>query len=78
MDSSGNLYGTTYYGGAYGYGTIFKVDHAGNESVVYSFTGSNDGLGPMAGLARDASGALYGTTLYGGAYGAGVIFKLVP
>ena len=77
-DSLGNLYGTTYYGGAFGYGTIFKLDPAGNETVLYSFAGGSDGLGPMAGLVRDAAGNLYGTTIYGGANGFGVVFKLVP
>jgi uncharacterized repeat protein (TIGR03803 family) len=78
MDSSGNLYGTTYYGGTFGYGTIFKLDRAGHETVLYSFTGGSDGLGPMAGLTFDGAGNLYGTTYYGGANGAGVVFKLIP
>lgn len=77
-DSLGNLYGTTYYGGEFGYGTIFKLDPAGNETVLYSFTGGSDGLGPMAGLVQDAAGNLYGTTVYGGSQGAGVVFKLTP
>lgn len=78
IDSAGNLYGTTYYGGTFGYGTIFKLDPAGNETVLHSFTGGSDGLGPMAGLVRDAAGNLYGTTIYGGAHGFGVVFKITP
>jgi uncharacterized repeat protein (TIGR03803 family) len=74
-DSAGNLYGTTYGGGAYGAGAVFKLDTTGAETVLYSFTGGADGASPQAGLLRDSAGNLYGTT-YGGAYGAGVVFKL--
>jgi uncharacterized repeat protein (TIGR03803 family) len=38
-DHAGNLYGTTPYGGASGYGTVFKLDTTGKETVLYSFTG---------------------------------------
>jgi uncharacterized repeat protein (TIGR03803 family) len=76
-DSAGNLYGTTKYGGAYGLGTVFKVDTAGKETVLHSFGGSPaDGAQPIAGLIRDTAGNLYGTTLVGGYYGMGTIFKL--
>src|SRR5271157_3461030 len=79
-DAQGNLYGTTYVGGA-GYGTVFKLDTTGKETVLYSFTGY-DGSGPEAGLVLDAQGNLYGTTKYGGnlacyaPYGCGTVFKL--
>jgi len=76
-DSSGNLYGTAFYGGAYGWGVVFKVDTTGAETVLYSFTGGSDGGEPLAGLLRDSAGNLYGTT-YGGAYGWGVVFMLDP
>ncbi|HXM20108.1 MAG TPA: choice-of-anchor tandem repeat GloVer-containing protein [Terriglobales bacterium] len=75
-DSAGNLYGTTMKGGAADAGVVFKVDAAGKETVLYSFKGTSDGKTPMAGLIRDAAGNLYGTTEYGGASGAGVVFKL--
>jgi uncharacterized repeat protein (TIGR03803 family) len=75
-DAAGNLYGTTYFGGAAGAGTVFKLDAAGKEAVLYSFTGGADGGNPQAGVIRDAAGNLYGTTLYGGGAGAGVVFKL--
>ena len=55
-DTAGNLYGTTPYGGASGFGTVFKVDAAGNETVLYSFTGQPDGDTPFAALVRDAAG----------------------
>jgi uncharacterized repeat protein (TIGR03803 family) len=76
-DSKGNLYGTTYAGGASGVGTVFKLDKAGKETVLYSFSGTgSDGANPSAGVIRDASGNLYGTTLYGGTSGEGTVFKL--
>jgi len=75
-DSAGNLYGTTYSGGTSNWGTVFRIDAKGHETVLYSFAAGSDGASPVAGLVRDSSGNLYGTTKYGGAYGAGVVFKL--
>jgi uncharacterized repeat protein (TIGR03803 family) len=48
-DSSGNLYGTTYNGGASNAGIVYKVDTAGNETVLYNFTGGPDGATPKLG-----------------------------
>lgn len=48
------------------------------ESLVYSFQGSADGSGPYGELVADAHGNLYGTTVSGGSYGFGTIFKVVP
>ncbi len=82
FDSAGNLYGTTYFGGAYGYGVAFELspnaDGSWKESVLHSFTGSKDGSEPQAGLTFDQAGNLYGTTWEGGAYGYGVVFELTP
>src|ERR1700722_4529662 len=64
-DKAGNLYGTTMAGGVAGAGTVFVIPAAGKERVLYSFTGVPDGLNPEAGLVRDASGNLYGTTTAG-------------
>lgn len=78
LDSFGNLYGTTYYGGTV-WGTVFKLDPNGHETVLWSFTGGNDGAEPAGGLVRDSAGNLYGTTTFGGKAGfAGVVFKLTP
>ncbi len=74
-DKQGNLYGTTGYGGASGNGAVFKLAPDGTETVLYSFTGGNDGGLPYGSLIRD-KGDLYGTTLFGGAYGAGTVFKV--
>jgi uncharacterized repeat protein (TIGR03803 family) len=78
--ATGDLYGTTKLGGQgagfTGYGTVFKVDPTGAETILYSFTGNNDGAGPVAGLVLDSSGNLYGTAAFGGAFGHGVVFKV--
>jgi uncharacterized repeat protein (TIGR03803 family) len=79
MDSAGNLYGTTSYGGANGDGTVFKISTAGMYSVLHSFAGSpSDGRVPYAGLTMDGAGNLYGTTNAGGlgAYDFGTVFKI--
>ena len=79
MDKSGNLYGTTYGGGAYNAGTVFelsKVNGVWTETVLHSFRGYGDGVEPYAGLLMAGSGTFYGTTLYGGNYGNGAVFKL--
>jgi uncharacterized repeat protein (TIGR03803 family) len=77
LDSAGNLYGTTYSGGgASGAGVVFKVDPTGHETVLYSFTGGNDGGASEAGVIRDSAGNLYGTTSAGGTSNAGVVFKV--
>ena len=79
MDKSGNLYGTTEQGGAYGDGTVFELTPGGVETLLYSF-GSQPGDGsnayPYAGVIRDAKGNLYGTTIFGGADNNGMVFKV--
>jgi uncharacterized repeat protein (TIGR03803 family) len=76
-DASGTLYGTTYFGGASNLGTVFKLDNAGVETVLYSFTGgATDGAYPLAGLLQGATGTLYGTTNLGGASNLGTVFRV--
>jgi len=54
MDSQGNLYGTTYAGGANGLGTVFKVSSSGQETLLYSFAGGTaDGANPQASIILD-------------------------
>jgi uncharacterized repeat protein (TIGR03803 family) len=83
-DAQGNLYGTTEWGGQLctaqtNCGTVFKVDNAGNETVLYSFQGGSDGANPVAGVVEDAAGNLYGTTQGNGSIPAvSTIFKLSP
>jgi uncharacterized repeat protein (TIGR03803 family) len=76
QDAEGNLYGTTYQGGAYNYGTIFKITALGQFSVLYSFPGGAAGANPYANLNLDQQGNIYGTTNSGGAPNFGTIFKL--
>jgi uncharacterized repeat protein (TIGR03803 family) len=76
-DRAGNLYGTTYIGGASNRGTVFKLSPGGTETVLHSFGHRRDGDRPLAGLIADSSGNLYGTTRFGGASRFdGVVFKL--
>jgi uncharacterized repeat protein (TIGR03803 family) len=76
-DAARNLYGTTFGGGFADYGTVFKLDNTGKETVLYSFTGGADGEWPDAGLVLDAKGNLYGTTFSGGIHQiSGTVFKL--
>ncbi len=76
MDASGNLYGTTAFGGKVngahcggsgylGCGTVFKLDTKGVENVLHNFAGP-DGTTPRANLIMDANGSLYGTTAFWG------------
>jgi uncharacterized repeat protein (TIGR03803 family) len=78
IDAAGNLYGTTNAGGVFGAGTVFKVTQSGSEIVLYNFTGGTDGANPEASLRMDAAGYLYGTTIAGGAFGGGTVFKVSP
>ena len=74
-DCRGNLYGTTWGGGANGNGTIFKFDRAGNLAVLYSFAGGQDSPFPNGSLVL-AGSKLYGTTGRGGDYGYGSVFEV--
>ncbi len=83
FDSAGNLYGTTSGGGTKGYGTVFELSPASggvfSEDILHNFEGGNYGFQPEEEqLVFDSSGNLYGTTLQGGAHGAGIVFELSP
>lgn len=81
--ASGALYGTTFSGGTYGYGTVYQLtppikrNPSWAYSVLYSFKGGVDGAHPMAAVARDSNGNLFGTTTEGG-NGFGTVFLLTP
>jgi uncharacterized repeat protein (TIGR03803 family) len=76
-DSAGNLYGTTYWGGANDNGAIYKlVPSSKVTTLLYSFKGGKDGAGPHSGLIQDAAGNFYGTTVGGGDTGVGTLFQL--
>jgi uncharacterized repeat protein (TIGR03803 family) len=81
FDAAGNLYGTTQVGGTYDNGIVFELmPKAGGwtEKVLHNFGAGKDGYNPAVGLTFDASGNLYGSTLYGGAYSRGIVFELTP
>jgi len=75
-DPAGNLYGITNAGGIHGAGVVFRINTLGRERTLYRFSAIPDRSEPVAGLARDSAGNLYGTTLFGGAYNDGSVFKL--
>jgi uncharacterized repeat protein (TIGR03803 family) len=83
-DAQGTIYGATKFGGIPSCaddtcGTVFKIDSAGNETILYRFEGGENGLGPDAGLVRDGNGNLFGTTQGNGFVGgASVVFKVDP
>lgn len=72
----GNLYGTTYLGGASDNGAIYRITTEGAYATLVSFNGADDGAQPQTALAQGPDGALYGTTSAGGRYGKGTIFRL--
>lgn len=81
-DGSGNLYGTTSAGGAYGWGTVFELSPTAGgswtEKILHNFNyDGKDGVQPFAGLTFDSHGSLYGTAA-GGVYGYGTVFELSP
>ena len=84
--TDGNFYGTTFSGGSgcgddYQCGTVFKITPGGVLRTLYNFCSlSNcaDGFEPGAGLVQGINGKFFGTTEYGGAYGAGTIFTITP
>lgn len=75
-DTAGDLYGTTRDGGAFGLGTVFKIDASGNGTVLHSFLFS-DGAEPYGGLVMDTAGNLYGTTSAGGPGTPGTVFGTI-
>ena len=90
FDHSGNLYGTTQFGGitscTNGCGTVYKLMPSGGswtETLLYSFTNGSDGSRPYAGVTFDTTGNLYGTNFWaagGGCegQGCGTVYQLTP
>jgi uncharacterized repeat protein (TIGR03803 family) len=78
--SSNELYGTTSAGGgSCDCGTVFKINaKSGKEQVLHAFGTGTDGEFPYYGLARDAGGNFYGTTVAGGTHGQGAVFEFTP
>jgi len=86
FDSAGDIYGTASAGGGqgcfgYGCGVVFKLTPSGGgwtETVLYTFSGNDDGANPFNGVTFDGAGNLYGTTTQNGRYGYGTVYELSP
>src|SRR5207342_1361077 len=84
IDSIGNLYGTTQFGGGKRCedqcGVVFKIAPDETETIIHAFGAVTDpnGSTPEAGLLMDDAGNLFGTTYAGGSGLAGIVFKLAP
>lgn len=76
MQRSATVYGVTAHGGAFGNGTVYKMNTNGSAfTVIHNFTNTPDGASPATGVLL-VSNLLYGTTQFGGAHSAGIIFKM--
>jgi uncharacterized repeat protein (TIGR03803 family) len=81
MDAAGNLYGTTFGGGAYSQGSVFKLTPTNNGWVftsLHDFQSPPEGAFPYGNLLMDASGNLFGTATQGGDYGDGTVWEITP
>jgi uncharacterized repeat protein (TIGR03803 family) len=76
LASNGSFYGVANQGGAYGYGTVFKITATGKLTTLHSFN-QTDGAYPQAGLIQATNGNFYGTTYVGGANN-GTAFEITP
>jgi uncharacterized repeat protein (TIGR03803 family) len=84
VDTNGDLFGTTGWGGANNDGTVFEIQntgtvaapvYAGAPTTLVSLNGS-DGATPLAALTMDANGDLFGTTKEGGYWEDGTVFEI--
>ncbi len=86
FDQAGDMYGTTCFGGTYGYGAVFELTPSRGgytESIIHSFDYPTGGTEPQAGVVLDTAGNVYGTTTYGGTGtectdNCGTVFQLTP
>lgn len=87
LDAAGNLYGTTFADGAYGYGSVFKLTRSENGwsyTTLHDFTGQADGASPWGSVIVDSSGNVLGTAAGGGINnpacygGCGVVWEITP
>jgi uncharacterized repeat protein (TIGR03803 family) len=78
---NGDFYGTTAFGGANAWGTVFRITPSGTLTTLYNFCsqgGCADGELPEAGLVQATNGDFYGTNFEGGANGGGTVFRITP
>ncbi len=81
MDAAGNLYGTTYRGGAYENGSVFKLtpgQGGWTYTSLHDFKDFSGGFDVAGGVTLDDNGNLFGTASYGGAYGYGIVWEITP
>ncbi len=81
FDTAGNLYGTTFAGGANGYGTVYQLTPNGSnwtENTLYAFQSAANGGKPFGGVVFDTAGNLYGATSSGGTGSGGTAYELMP
>jgi uncharacterized repeat protein (TIGR03803 family) len=83
LDTAGNLYGATAYGGPENFGIVFQLrpntNGSWSEKILHTFTNNGkDGLYPGSSLTFDSAGNLYGTTWEGGTQNGGTVFELSP
>lgn len=81
IGANGTVYGTTGFGGANNNGIVFALTKSQNnwqETILYGFTGGNDGGSPVGQLMQDKQGNLYGVGFAGGTLGGGVVFEVTP
>jgi len=81
VDSAGNIYGTTEFGGKYDFGVVYELSPMINgwkQRVLHTFAGGKDGTRPVDGVTVGQSGHVYGTTNEGGSSGVGVVFEVTP
>jgi uncharacterized repeat protein (TIGR03803 family) len=83
IDKTGNLYGTTTFGGTHGIGSAFELSPPAvqggpwTETTLYDFAGGHDGSFPIAGLTFGKGGQLYGTTEFGDVHNTGTVFRII-
>jgi uncharacterized repeat protein (TIGR03803 family) len=75
MDKQGNFYGTTYQGGMFDVGTLFKITPAGQVTILHHFAAGKEGAYPYSSVAIASNGNLYGTTYNGGIYNSGTVYE---
>lgn len=86
LDASGNLYGTTFLGGAFGLGSVFKLTHNNDGTWtmtdLHDFTGGSDGKNPASEVSMDANGNLFGTASAGASndhcIDCGTVWEITP
>jgi len=81
LDSTGNIFGSTEFGGSHDLGVVYELSPTKGgwkQRVLHEFVGGKDGNTPSDGVVLDSPGNVYGTTISGGSSGLGVVFQITP